>query len=121
MCNIMARQSLDVALKSGLEAARHKLQTACVDMVRGSQPGGQMAPGMHGQPYGQPPMGAAAQQQQAPPALPDALQLLPLYTMALQKSIVFRGGTDIRPDDRAFAMMRLNTMPSEEVRTSGAT
>ena len=58
-------------------------------MVRASQPGS----GGYGQPYGQPygagpPGAAAAQQQQTPPALPEALQLLPLYTMALQVRVV---------------------------------
>merc|ERR1719231_670202 len=36
--------------------------------------------------------------------------------MSLQKCVVFRGGTDVRPDDRAYYMMRLNTMPCAESR-----
>ena len=51
------------------------------------------------------------QQNQANSAeTPESLALLPLYTMALQKNIVFRGGADVHPDERAAAMATLRTM-----------
>lgn len=34
--------------------------------------------------------------------------------MALMKSVVFRGGTDVRSDERAFATYKLNNMPASE-------
>jgi len=109
LCNILARQALDTALKAGLEPARLRLQTACVDILRGSKPNAMAGrvvgpPGMHAQP------------QSEAPAYPESLQLLPLYTMALQKSVVFRGGTDLRPDERSDLMMQLNVMGTDNSR-----
>ena len=104
LCNILARQALDTALKTGLESARLRLQTSCVDILRGAKPNSHIhAMRQHGAPPG------AAAPQEAP-TYPETLQLLPLYTMALQKSVVFRGGTDLRPDERSDFMMRLNSM-----------
>ena len=44
-------------------------------------------------------------------ALSDAIRLLPLYSMALQKNVAFRGGTDVRTDERANAQSQLANMP----------
>jgi hypothetical protein len=44
--------------------------------------------------------------------LPEALKLLPLYTLALSKAAVFR--TDSRPDVRAAAMWRLLSLPAHK-------
>lgn len=44
--------------------------------------------------------------------LPEALKLLPLYTLALSKHTVFR--TDTRPDARAAAMWRLLSLPAHK-------
>ncbi|EFN54381.1 hypothetical protein CHLNCDRAFT_58279 [Chlorella variabilis] len=44
--------------------------------------------------------------------LPEALKLLPLYTLALSKAPVFR--TDVRPDVRAAAMWRLLSLPAHK-------
>lgn len=43
--------------------------------------------------------------------LPESLQLLPLYVMALQKSTIYRGGDYIRSDERAALVYRMLTMP----------
>lgn len=51
-----------------------------------------------------------------PSSIPEALQLLPLYSMALQKNIAFRGGTDVRTDERAFVQLLLSTMPVDHSR-----
>lgn len=119
LCNIMARQALDVALKTGLDAGRHRLQSTCVDILRAAQTqtrGGYGAAVAYGQPPGMAgmPPGGAPQQQQQP--LPEPLKLLPLFTMALQKSVVFRGGSDLRADERSYFIQRLNTMDSEQSR-----
>ena len=45
--------------------------------------------------------------------LPEALKLLPLYTLALTKAPVFR--TDARPDARAAAMWRLLSLPAGKI------
>ena len=48
--------------------------------------------------------------------LPEQLQLLPLYAMALQKNMAFRGGTDMRTDERAFLISQLSNMSVEDSR-----
>lgn len=105
---LLAKQALDISIKTNLDNARNKLQQACVDLIRASKEGdkprtvsGYAAP---------PPM----QQQQQPEAenkpVPENLELLPLYTLALMKNVAFRGGTDVHPDERVHAMHRLNAM-----------
>eukprot|EP01062_Namystynia_karyoxenos_P012747 TRINITY_DN14607_c0_g1_i3.p1 TRINITY_DN14607_c0_g1~~TRINITY_DN14607_c0_g1_i3.p1 ORF type:complete len:1128 (+),score=341.55 TRINITY_DN14607_c0_g1_i3:110-3493(+) len=49
--------------------------------------------------------------------LPEALKLLPIYCLALQKSPTFRpgGGTDDLPDERAHGMFQLGTMPMHDI------
>ncbi|XP_032680943.1 protein transport protein Sec24A isoform X3 [Odontomachus brunneus] len=42
---------------------------------------------------------------------PESLKLLPLYIIALLKSVAFRSGTSTRLDDRVFAMFQLKTLP----------
>jgi hypothetical protein len=37
-------------------------------------------------------------------------QLLPLYSMSLQKNAAFRGGGEIRPDERSFIWSQLANM-----------
>lgn len=107
LCNILAKQALEVALKSGLDTARGRIQQACVDIIRASRGGG----------YGSSPyMATGAQQQQQAPAISNAIQLLPLYSMALQKNLSFRGGTDVRSDERANVMSQLASMPVDHSR-----
>jgi protein transport protein SEC24 len=85
-----------------------------VDILRGSKPNSHIATRAHGIVPGQPQPRSSSEQE--PPAYPEALQLLPLYTMALQKSVVFRGGTDLPPDERSFYMMLLNVMSADASR-----
>ena len=111
LCNIMARQALDTALKAGLEPARQRLFTTCVDVLRGAKPNshlGALHTGPPGSVYGGP-QAASAGVHDAP-SYPETLKLLPLYTMALQKSVVFRGGADMGPDERSDFMQKLNVM-----------
>lgn len=102
ICNLMAKNALETALKSGLDASRIKFQKTCVEIVRAYRNSGA---------YG------SSQQGQYQINLPEALQLLPLYTMALMKNPAFRGGSDVRADERTFCMYELNNMP---VKTSRA-
>ncbi|CAM9940112.1 unnamed protein product, partial [Chrysoparadoxa australica] len=95
LTNVLGKQALEVSIKMGLDSARARLQQACVEIVRSTQAGGRQFP----------------QQQQQAMQLPEAIQLVPLYTMALQKNICFRGGTELRPDERAFYMALLANMP----------
>lgn len=43
--------------------------------------------------------------------LPESLQMLPLYVMGLQKSSMFRGGEQVRSDERALLVYRCLSMP----------
>lgn len=86
---VMAR-ALESAKRTGLMAARQMLHRKCVDVMRcfrAAQSSG---------------FGAKVQTSGMP--LPENLQLLPLYMMALQKSILFRGGQDVGTDERSFLM-----------------
>ena len=49
-------------------------------------------------------------------AISEAIQLLPLYSMALQKNVAFRGGTDVRTDERACVQSQLANMPIDHSR-----
>lgn len=49
-------------------------------------------------------------------AISEAIQLLPLYSMALQKNVAFRGGADVRADERASVHSQLANMPIEHSR-----
>lgn len=51
-----------------------------------------------------------------PTSISEAIQLLPLYSMALQKNLAFRGGTDVRTDDRANVQSQLANMPVDHSR-----
>jgi len=94
LCNLMAKQALEIALKTGLDFARNRIFQNAADIIRSNRGGGSM--------YGAP----AAQQSQ----MPESLQLLPLYSMALQKNVALRGGVEVRTDERAFFMMLLANM-----------
>jgi protein transport protein SEC24 len=109
---LLAKQALDVAIKTNLDNARGKLQQACVDLIRASKDGdkprrvsGYAAP---------PPMGGQQQggdgSEGDSKSIPENLKLLPLYTLATMKNVAFRGGTDVHPDERVHAMHRLNNM-----------
>jgi protein transport protein SEC24 len=55
---------------------------------------------------------AAASATDAAAMLPDNLALLPLYSMALQKCTLYRGGELVRSDERAALVYRMLTMPT---------
>jgi protein transport protein SEC24 len=101
--NLVAKQAAEVALKTGLDNSRQRAHQLTIDILRASKQSLSRgaAPVMAGQP------------EHVPPA---SLQLLPLYAMALQKSLALRGGTDVRVDERAFYIQLLLNMPIEESR-----
>lgn len=67
LCNIMAKNALEVALKTGLDSGRVRLQNQCADIVRAYRNSGA---------YGANKQGGGYQVQ-----LPESLQLLPLYVV----------------------------------------
>ena len=96
---LLGKQAMTLGLRSGLEQARNRLQTTCIDIVKAAK---------HHQ----------AQQQQPnddADALPSNLSLLPLYILALIKNITLRGGTDVHPDERVQAIHTLNGLWWEEL------
>ncbi|OQS04365.1 transporter Sec24, partial [Thraustotheca clavata] len=95
MCNLIAKNALEVALKTGLNAARNKLQAVASDIARAYRTSGA---------YGANPSTGYQLQ------LPESLQLLPLYIMSLMKNPAFRGGNDIGSDERSAFQYILNNM-----------
>jgi protein transport protein SEC24 len=127
--NLLSKQAVDIAQKSGLDNARQRVNTLTVEMLRGARAavstgggvggGGGVGPGGH-YPGGPGGYGAASAMSAGPATyangstMPNSLLLLPLYAMSLQKSLVLRGGTDVRVDERAFFQQLLNNMDIEE-------
>eukprot|EP01084_Bolivina_argentea_P102295 183266_1 len=99
LSNLIAKRACDIALRSGIDAARSNLQQCCVDILRASRGGG----------YGS--MGGPGMAGQESLAIPKSIQLLPLFCMSLVKNVCFRGGADIGSDVRSFMIHVLNNMP----------
>lgn len=102
--NITAKQAVEISLKSGLDNSRQRIHQNCVEILRGARSPSQQG---YGPGYQQRP-----DQSQQPP--PPSLQLLPLYSMSLQKNLALRGGADVRTDERAFFQNLLLNMDIEE-------
>ncbi|GMH74564.1 hypothetical protein TrST_g8776 [Triparma strigata] len=115
VCNLLAKQALDLSLKSGLDTARSRLQQACMDIIKSAK-GGNRNVGVYGATNANYPSQQKQANTQQTQETPESLALLPLYTMALQKNIVFRGGTDVHPDERASHMAALRTMWIDDTR-----
>lgn len=105
--NLLAKQAVDIAQKTGMENARQRVNQTTIEIMRAARMGTQQ---QQQQPYG------SMQQpsSQSTGSLPNSLLLLPLYSMSLQKSSVLRGGTDTRVDERAYFQQLLNNMDIEE-------
>jgi protein transport protein SEC24 len=88
--NLLAKQAIDIACKTGLDNARQRVHQTTVEMLRGSR---QLLTAPTGYPsqYGAPQM-----QPSADAPIPATLQLLPLYSMAIQKCLALRGGSEVR-------------------------
>ena len=109
---LLSKQALDVIAKSNsLDNARLRLQQVCVDIIKAAKGGdrrtvsGYSVP-PHGGPGGM--MGGPGDSDDKP--IPENLQLLPLYTLAMMKNVAFRGGTDVHPDERIQSHYFLNGM-----------
>lgn len=103
---LMAKQALDFSLKTGLDQARMRMQQICVEVIRSAKGGDKRV--VSG--YTAPP----AEQGGEEKSIPENLQLLPLYTLAMMKNVAFRGGTDVHPDERIQAHHLLNNMFVED-------
>lgn len=107
--NILAKQAVELAQKSGLENARSRTHQQAVEVLRAAKTPATPTP-MQLQPgYG---YHAQAAQQDIP--IPVSLQLMPLYAMSLQKSLIIRGGADVRIDERAFFHQLVSNMDVPE-------
>ena len=110
--NIAAKQGVDSSLKGGLDAARTRVHQNCVEILRAAKSGVQQTqmPGQYGamSGYNQAPSSGGSGE------VPVSLQLLPLYSMSLQKNLALRGGADVRTDERAFFQSLLSNMDIEE-------
>ena len=107
VCNLMSKQALDMCFKTTIDNARMRLQQTCVDIfrvARGSRWGSRHVSG-----YAVPP-GAEGDVAAGEAEVPENLELLPVYTLAMMKNVAFRGGTDVHPDERICAQYALNSM-----------
>lgn len=139
LSNMIAKVALDQALRNGVHMARKYVHGALVDIVRAYRAstaaaayGGAGGFGPGSAPHGRPIPGAALASAAGPgPAmgagpggsggpgsapdlasmLPENLQLLPLYALALMKCTLYRGGEGVRADERASLVYRMLTMP----------
>jgi protein transport protein SEC24 len=111
--NLLSKQAVDIAQKTGMDNARQRIHQTTIEMLRASKQSASHPmggyPGQYGAPPGQPQQAAAPTGQ-----IPQSLLLLPLYAMSLQKSLVLRGGSDVRIDERAFFQQLLHNMDIEE-------
>lgn len=101
--NMISKLALDTMLRTGVSAARTFLHKTIVDIVRAYRNATSAAPTAF------PAISAAPQN--AGVTLPEELKQLPLFGLALQKSVLFRGGTDVKSDERSALIYRMLTMP----------
>lgn len=108
--NLFSKQAVDIALKTGFDNARQRVHQTTVEIIRAARTATIQPMNMPGHYGNQAAMGG-------PKPLPQSLALLPLYSMSLQKSLVLRGSTDVRIDERAFFQQLLFNMDIEESKT----
>lgn len=106
-CALLAKQALDVAQKSSLDNARMRIQQVCVEIIRAAKSGDKRTVSGYSVPPPAP-GGAGSDSEEKP--IPEHLQLLPLYTLAMMKNVAFRGGTDVHPDERVQSHYYLTGM-----------
>jgi len=93
--SLMARVAAEAALNAKLLDGAEKLQNTCMELLRAYRA---LCP-----PH--------AKSTTSQLLLPESLQLLPLYTLALMKSSVFSAGPEVRADERSNLFYLLSTMP----------
>ena len=101
---LLSKQALEVGIKTNLDNARNRVQQICVDMISTAKGGDKRTVSGYTVPQQQKPGDEGDQ------IIPDCLQLLPLYTLAMLKNVAFRGGTDVHPDERIASHMALRSM-----------
>jgi protein transport protein SEC24 len=102
LANMISKKALDVALRVGLHQSRLSVHQQVLDIVRGH----------HASTGADASAGAAPAASRGPAmSLPESLSLLPLYGLGLQKATVFRGGKDVRSDERAALCYRTLCQP----------
>jgi len=128
VAGMMSKIALDSMLREGVPRARQSLHQQVVAIVRAyhafrqkrkaarEQRKALMAAG-----HNLPPEQLALEQEDdeddelctdTPLGLRENLQILPLYALAMQKSPLFRGGTDVVPDLRSSLVYRSLCMPT---------
>ncbi|KAL8561632.1 hypothetical protein ACOMHN_001364 [Nucella lapillus] len=90
---LLAKMAVDRSLSSSMEDAREALMNACQDMLTAyaSQ--------------------IPASQRVGALVAPAPLRLLPLYSLAMLKSVAFKLSASIKLDDKTFAHLKAKTMP----------
>lgn len=101
---LLSKQALEVGIKTNLDNARNRVQQICIDMISTAKGGDKRTVSGYTVPQQQKPGDEGDQ------SIPDCLQLLPLYTLAILKNVAFRGGTDVHPDERIASHMALRSM-----------
>jgi len=81
-----------------------RMQQTCVDLIRSAKGGDVRTVSGYAVPQ------APQSNEMEDDSLPPALELFPLYTLALMKNVAFRGGTDVHPDERSQAFFNINQM-----------
>ena len=107
MCCLLSKQALDASMKNSLDSARMRMQQTCIDIIRSAKGGDKRTVSGYTVP---PPSAPGAPDAGDDKAIPDNLELLPLYTLAMMKNVAFRGGTDVHPDERVQAHYSMNCM-----------
>ena len=103
-CNLLAKQAIDVSLKTTLDNARMQMQRTCVDLIKSAKGGDVRTVSGYAVPQ------APQSNDDQDDSIPPSLELFPLYTLALMKNVAFRGGTDVHPDERVQAFFHINKM-----------
>lgn len=112
--NILGKQAMEIALKVGFDTARQRVQQTAIDILRGVRAStSSMSSGGGYYGAGGPPGSNGGMD---PSSIPSSLQLLPLYAMSLQKSLILRGGSEIPLDERAFYFQLFGGMNVSESR-----
>jgi len=88
--NSLLKTAVEQALLTKMMDARSRLQSACVNALRGHR-----------------------LMNNAP--IPEQSQMLPLYTLAALKSAVMRDGVETRSDERVWLMLNIGSMSTQQV------
>ncbi len=107
VATLLSKQAMSLAIKTNLDNARNKLQHTCSEMIKSSKEGDKRTVSGYTIPSSQ-------SENEDEKKLPENLELIPLYTLGLMKNVAFRGGTDVNPDERITAHMKLSKMFVED-------